>query len=62
MAVTDIKSCCQDTANLSSPSPTGAPSEVMRVCQVCGCRHFEVTIDRMSVGLRSAVPNVSAGH
>jgi hypothetical protein len=44
--------CCQDPANLSSPVPTDAPSEVMRVCRVCGCRHFEATIDALVVGVR----------
>jgi hypothetical protein len=53
MAADDaVKQCCRDPENLSAPEPTDAPGEVVRVCRVCGCRHFEATIDRMRVGVR----------
>jgi len=38
-----MKPCCQDPANREARQET--PDLVVSVCQVCGCRHFELTVD-----------------
>lgn len=41
---TDRQACCQQPENLIvQPSPK--PELVVRQCQVCGLRHFELTVD-----------------
>lgn len=48
MTTDDIKDCCKIEANLVS---TQINEELLvKVCQVCGCRHFEVTLDKGSLG------------
>jgi hypothetical protein len=50
-----MKPCCQDPANLE-PRASDVPGEVVQVCRVCGCRHFGITIDTMTIGLREPEP------
>ena len=47
------KDCCKDPANLGAPLQERLDLEV-RICQVCGCRHFELTVDPGRIGLRGA--------
>jgi hypothetical protein len=49
------KPCCQDPANLSAPirDPEGPGLEI-RVCRVCACRHYELTLEPGVIGLRGS--------
>ncbi len=51
-----IKDCCKDPKNLVVKESFTRPgySEVMKVCQVCGCRHFEGVAEPFEVGLKGA--------
>lgn len=40
-----MKPCCEDPKNLSEPQATDKPEFTVRVCAVCGCRHFELSLD-----------------
>lgn len=51
--VADTKPCCQDDKNLSPPKEV-REDLVVRVCAVCGCRHFELTVDPLHLRLRAA--------
>ena len=46
------KSCCQNPANLTLIEQR-ADIEVRR-CSICQCRHFELTVDAGSLGLKMA--------
>ena len=45
------KDCCK--TNLG-PEIRVNPSVVYRVCRVCTCRHFEMTVNPGMIGLRGA--------
>lgn len=45
-----IKECCQDPANLEEQE-SGKPDLTLRVCRMCGCRHFELTVDPGKFGV-----------
>lgn len=45
------KDCCKDTANLEYFEV--APSEVVHRCKVCGCRHFNLDLDKGKYGWRT---------
>jgi hypothetical protein len=45
------KRCCRETANLG-PVEQDGPGLTYRRCQLCGCRHFELTADPGRFGLR----------
>ena len=45
------KECCKD--NLG-PAVQERPDLTYRCCQVCGVRHFELTLDPGKFGLRGA--------
>jgi hypothetical protein len=52
----EAKACCQDNDNLEVVERRAvqgsAPADlVVRKCKVCGCRHFELTIDPGKLGL-----------
>lgn len=51
--MSDVKPCCQDEKNLSEPSVVKDDLTV-RACTVCGCRHFELTVDPLHLNLRGA--------
>jgi hypothetical protein len=46
------KACCRDEANLRVVEHIG--DRLMRRCVVCGCRHFEFTVDPGSLGMKMA--------
>jgi hypothetical protein len=41
--------CCNDPANCDVTEP--AEGLVCEQCRVCGCRHFELTVDPAELGL-----------
>lgn len=47
--------CCNDPANLVE-EPTGETHPegdlILRRCQVCRCRHFELSVDPIEVGIK----------
>lgn len=45
------KECCARVENLA-PQPTGRADLAILRCRVCGCRHFEATLDKGSLGLK----------
>jgi hypothetical protein len=48
-----INECCTKPENLI-PQPTDRPDLTVRVCRVCGNRHFELSVDKGEIGLRGA--------
>jgi len=48
-----VKECCKDSENLK-PEDTGTADLVMFRCQVCKCRHFELTAKPEHFGLVGA--------
>ena len=44
------KDCCKDEKNLVL-QPSDKPELEIRKCSVCGCRHFELTVDPGVIGL-----------
>lgn len=52
-----MKPCCADPANrLPGPGPRGysgepREDEVVEHCRVCTCRHYELTVDPLEIGL-----------
>lgn len=44
------KECCKQPENLKRHEER--PDLVVNKCQVCGCRHFELTVDPGKLGLR----------
>jgi hypothetical protein len=45
-----VKDCCKDTDNLELTRLN--QDEVVNVCKVCGCRHFELTVDPIRLGIK----------
>jgi hypothetical protein len=45
-----VKECCTKPENLEE-RPSGKPDLALRVCKVCGARHFELTVDMGKLGL-----------
>lgn len=39
-----VKECCQKVENLV-PQPSDKPDLSILKCKVCGCRHFELSVD-----------------
>lgn len=50
-----MKPCCLDQSNLSSTNPS--PDLLIKTCQVCGARHFELTLDPGQLGTVGASVN-----
>jgi hypothetical protein len=49
------KDCCKVESNLQPHvEPNMRPDVTAKKCVVCGCRHFEATIDAMQIGLAGA--------
>lgn len=50
------KSCCQRMVNLElrPEHPDARPGLSVRVCRVCGCRHFDLAAEPGSFGLRGS--------
>lgn len=51
---TGIKECCAEAANRTEPEAVeGHPEGDLLVerCKVCGCRHFELSVDTGKLGL-----------
>ncbi len=46
-----MKPCCEDPANRSKPEQVKDDVQVTR-CEVCDCRHFELTVDPGVVGIK----------
>lgn len=53
--------CYDDDGNLRDENvilvlghPDSRPSTRVRVCNVCGCRHFEMSVDPVIVGMRGS--------
>jgi hypothetical protein len=55
-----VKDCCKQEVNLVLTRIS--LDEVVNKCQVCGCRHFELTVDPGVIGIRgkdlSPAPNL----
>lgn len=45
------KACCLDEKNLEI-RPSGKEDLVLKVCKVCNCRHFELTLDKGKIGVQ----------
>lgn len=45
-----VADCCAEEANLEE-QPDGRSDVTIRVCRVCGRRHFEVTVDPAVIGV-----------
>lgn len=50
--MSDVKPCCQVEENLSAPTEV-KPDLIVRVCAVCGCRHFELTVDPLLLTIKA---------
>lgn len=48
----NVKKCCKQPENLVE-EPSGKPDLILRRCSVCGCRHFELTMDPGKFELRT---------
>lgn len=48
-----IKACCQQDENLVVGTAVGG-STILRTCRVCGCRHFEVSLEPIKVHTEGA--------
>lgn len=48
-----MNECCEQPKNLEEKD-SGRPDLILRVCAVCGNRHFELQVDPGSLGLRGA--------
>lgn len=47
-----MNECCKDPKNLESYDEPTAPADenlVVTKCAVCGCRHFELTVDPLKL-------------
>jgi hypothetical protein len=49
------KSCCQAVENRDIRD-SERPGLALEVCRVCGCRHFELSLDPGVLGLQGAAP------
>ncbi len=52
-----MKECCATPGNLElkPDHPDARPPDLsVKVCRVCGLRHFELTVDPGNLGLRGA--------
>jgi hypothetical protein len=45
------KECCRDEENLGEVEQVD-DSTTLRRCKVCGCRHFDMTVDPGEIGVR----------
>ncbi len=45
------KECCNQVENLELQQGDKSDLKILR-CKVCGCRHFELTVDPGKLGLR----------
>jgi hypothetical protein len=50
VVVPKARACCQATENLELRD-SGKPDLELRVCRVCGARHFELTVDPVALGV-----------
>ena len=48
----DRKDCCKDPENLELTQVN--TDLLVNVCKVCGCRHFELTVDPGKLGMVGA--------
>ena len=48
-----MQPCCEKPENLGEPKEV-KEDLVVRVCAVCGRRHFELTVDPLHLNLRGA--------
>ena len=46
--------CCNDPENLLPHHETEMPDLTAVKCQVCGCRHFELSVDPGEIGVEGA--------
>ncbi len=49
--MSDIKPCCKVNENLEIQE-SGKSDLSLKVCKICGSRHFELTIDPASIGIK----------
>jgi len=49
----EVNDCCKLAENLI-PQTTVKPDLTVRVCRICGNRHFELSVDKGEIGLRGA--------
>ena len=45
------KECCRDPQNLQPAPEFEKPGLSVRRCKVCGCRHFELSVEPGKLGL-----------
>lgn len=50
MANGTVKDCCKQESNLEFTRLN--KDEVCNKCKVCGCRHFELTVDPIELGIK----------
>lgn len=43
--------CCENPDNLEDVSQPERPDVQVLVCQECGCRHIEVSVDPVQLGV-----------
>jgi len=46
-----VKDCCKQDDNLEVQTSDGRTELVVRKCRVCGCKHFELTLNPGVIGL-----------
>ena len=48
-----MKECCEgNLGDLETPNPE-TPDLSVRVCRVCGARHFVLTVDPLALGIEA---------
>lgn len=45
----EIRNCCKEEINLEL-QPTDSPDKTVRICKVCGRRHFRMTLGSAKFG------------
>ena len=45
----ELRPCCVDLANRGEPQPTDKPELIYTVCRVCGAKHYELSIDPVTL-------------
>ena len=47
-----MKDCCKDEATLALLTSSTRPDLIVKLCLVCGCKHYELTVEPGVLGLR----------
>jgi hypothetical protein len=49
--MTMTHACCRQPANLEAWVKKDRPDVALWICKVCGCRHYELTVAPVPVGV-----------